>query len=140
MNTFRSISIGLLVLFALASQPSFAESPIVLQSGGKEGDPVCRLIGKIRPLVPSSSGKGFRGLQNKIKIRFDAKDPQKCQKMIYVYCRENIIRRRDVPDGLTGYFVPGYDPKKEKPKLDKTGAPIPSHKYEISETCQIVVE
>lgn len=138
-NSQYLLKAGILLFFVVCAAETRASSFFNFNAG-KEGAAVCRLVGKVRPLVPSSESSGFGSLKNKIKMRFDADDPQKCQTMIRVYCEEHIKRARDVPDGLRGYFIPAYDPKDDKRKRNDKGEVLPTHKYEVTEGCKIIVE
>ncbi len=107
-----------------------------------EGSAICRLVGKVTSSVRSSRGKakGFKGVSDKIKIQFDADNSKKCERMIRSYCRENILKLRDKPNGLNGVFIPAYSRENDTREKSAKGEPIPSHKYEVTESCQIIVQ
>lgn len=101
--------------------------------GTEGGNSKCFLTGNIRPLQQSPAKKGFLGLDNRIRLTFDANDAQTCERYLKSYCQNNILGRGDVPVKLTAYFRPARTIASEEDRK-------PTHNYTITENCKLILE
>ena len=63
-------------------------------------------------------------MSDRIRLRFDAADDAKCERMIKAYCKSNLLDKNLRPKDLKAYFKPDTD-KNYKVNFD------------VNESCQI---
>src|SRR3990167_5932418 len=120
----QSAGLFILALFAAAST-SASEFDFGFGNQGS-GNAKCFLSGSIRPLNAGTVKKGFQSLENRLRLSFDANDPQTCERYIKSYCQNNILGKGDIPVKLAGYFRPARVLASEADKK-------PTHIYEVTE-------
>ena len=123
---------GIALAFSLAMASPLAQA-IDFNLGSDRGNSKCFLSGSIRPLQNSSSRKGFRSLENRIRLNFDANDAQTCERYLKSYCQNNILGRGDIPEKITAYFRPARTIASEEDRK-------PTHTYTITENCKLILE
>lgn len=88
-----------------------------------KGEPRCFLHG-VAVNADKSKKNTYGALQDIIRLNFDAKNSQKCEKMIRSYCKNQLLGKDQRIKTLTGYFR-------------DAGAKTPRVHYEIDGQCEI---
>ena len=131
-NKYPGAFIRFQVILAVFALPALAQA-FDFGFGNSSSNSKCFLSGTIRPLNAADSKMGFQSLENRIRMNFDANDPQTCERYIKSYCQNNIIGRGDVPMKLSGYFRPAREIASEADKK-------PTHTYEVTENCKLIID
>jgi hypothetical protein len=88
----------------------------------RAGDSRCFLHGTI---VPNEDNDEKPSMFDMIRMRFDADNKSKCEKMLFSYCYNNVMLKKYLANRLKGSFKPDMDKKEEyRYHFDKKCRPV----------------